>query len=111
MAVPTLICNIVHKIDDKFDIIGREVIAYLRSVAPGHYYATSMGPPAAEMIISALRVISGQDGTDRGARKIAALHDNSNYFRRRLLEMGCNVLGDWDSPVMVRCTPLSAQSS
>ncbi len=80
---------------------GRDLIAYLRSVAPGHYYATSMAPPAAQQIIAALQVVSGQDGTDRGSRKIAALHENSNYFRRRLLDMGCNVLGDWDSPVMV----------
>lgn len=60
-----------------------------------------MAPPAAQQIISALQVIRGDDGTDRGARKIAALHENSNYFRQRLQEMGCNVLGDWDSPVMV----------
>lgn len=80
----------------------RNVIDTLRAGAPGHFYATSMSPPAAQQIISALRVIRGEDGTDRGARKIAALHDNSNYFRRRLLEMGCNVLGDWDSPVMVK---------
>ncbi len=74
----------------------------LRAGAPGHYYATSMAPPAAQQIIGALRVIRGEDGSDRGAHKIVQLHDNSNYFRRRLLEMGCNVLGDWDSPVMVR---------
>lgn len=30
------------------------------------------------------------------------LRDNANYFRRRLLELGFDVLGDWDSPVMVR---------
>ncbi|BDA43509.1 Long chain base biosynthesis protein 2a [Coccomyxa sp. Obi] len=78
----------------------RDLITYLRSVAPGHYYATSMAPPAAQQIISALQVIRGDDGTDRGARKIAALHENSNYFRQGLLDMGCNVLGDWDSPVM-----------
>ncbi len=30
------------------------------------------------------------------------LRDNSNFFRRGLLELGFNVLGDWDSPVMVR---------
>ena len=29
------------------------------------------------------------------------LHSNSNFFRRGLLELGFNVLGDWDSPVMV----------
>jgi hypothetical protein len=84
-------------------VADRNVIEHLRWSAPGHFYATSMAPPAVQQVISALQVIRGDDGTDRGARKIATLRDNSNYFRRRLLEMGCNVLGDWDSPVMVRC--------
>lgn len=42
----------------------------------------------------------GDDGTDRGARKIKQLHDNANYFRERLQQLGLHVLGDWDSPVM-----------
>lgn len=28
------------------------------------------------------------------------MRDNANYLRRRLLDLGVNVLGDWDSPVM-----------
>jgi len=83
-------------------VLNRGVIEHLRRVAPGHHYATSMAPPAAQQIVSALRLIRGEDGSDRGARKIAALHANSNWFRRRLIELGCNVLGDWDSPVMAR---------
>jgi hypothetical protein len=54
---------------------------------------TSAPPPL-------LQVVRGLDGTDRGRRKIAQLRNNSNYFRARLLELGFNVLGDWDSPVM-----------
>lgn len=114
---------------------------------------------AVEQVISALHVIQGLDGSDRGKRKIRQvgahlprcccahkrglgllavgcgepsapgslpsctlaiqcsctthcicclcvacpqLRDNSNYFRRGLLELGFDVLGDWDSPVMVR---------
>jgi hypothetical protein len=57
---------------------------------------------AVEMVISALHVIQGADGSTRGQDKIRQLRDNANYFRRRLLELGYNVLGDWDSPVMVR---------
>jgi serine palmitoyltransferase len=33
-------------------------------------------------------------------RKIRELHDNSNFFRNSLRAMGCEVLGDEDSPVM-----------
>eukprot|EP00887_Chlorella_sp_A99_P007416 scaffold2.g7416.t1 len=76
------------------------LIAHLRAHCPAHLYATAMSPPAAEQVVSALRVVAGLDGTGRGAAKIAALHDNSNYVRARLLQMGLNVLGDWDSPVM-----------
>ena len=32
--------------------------------------------------------------------QVRQLHDNANYFRRRLMDMGLHVLGDWDSPVM-----------
>ena len=34
--------------------------------------------------------------------QVAALRENSDYFRRGLLDLGCNVLGEWGSPVMVR---------
>jgi serine palmitoyltransferase len=46
------------------------------------------------------QVISGEDGTNRGRRKLQALRDNSNYFRMRLQEMGLRVLGHYDSPVV-----------
>ena len=78
----------------------KALIDWLRAQCPAHLYATAMSPSAVEMVLSALHVIEGKDGTDRGARKIAQLKDNANYFRARLLELGFNVLGDWDSPVM-----------
>ena len=42
----------------------------------------------------------GEDGTNIGKRKLQALRDNSNYFRMRLEEMGLQVLGQYDSPIM-----------
>ena len=42
----------------------------------------------------------GQDGTSTGKKKIAALRDNSNYFRMRLTDMGLHVLGNYDSPII-----------
>ena len=80
----------------------RELIQHLKHWAPGHLYATSLAPPAAQQIMSAMRLLRGEDGSGRGARKLAQLRANSDYFRARLLGMGCNVLGDWGSPVMVR---------
>ncbi|MFS7951153.1 putative serine C-palmitoyltransferase [Helianthus anomalus] len=35
-----------------------------------------------------------------GAKKLAQIRDNSNYFRSELQKMGFEVLGDEDSPVM-----------
>lgn len=61
-----------------------------------------MSVPAVEQVISALKLIQGHDGSDRGPRKMQQLRDNSNYFRRKLKEMNLMVLGDDDSPVMVR---------
>ena len=58
--------------------------------------------------MSAIRLLRGEDGSGRGALKLARLRANSDYFRGRLLDMGCNVLGDWGSPVMVRSTLLLA---
>jgi serine palmitoyltransferase len=43
----------------------------------------------------------GEDGSDRGAQKIAQLRSNANYMREKLMGMGLAVLGDKDSPVMV----------
>ncbi|KAG0584097.1 hypothetical protein KC19_3G184800 [Ceratodon purpureus] len=78
----------------------KELIHYIKSISPAHLYASSMPPPVAEQVISALKVTMGEDGTDRGIRKITAVRENSNYFREELRKMGCEVLGDEDSPVM-----------
>ena len=63
-------------------------------------YAVTMSPPAVQQALSALHVLQGKDGTRRGAAKMAQLHDNSNFFRQGLRKLGCEVLGDRDSPVM-----------
>lgn len=78
----------------------KELIAYLKQAHPAHLYATAMSPPAAAQILSALQVILGEDGSDRGARKLAQLRENCNWFRRQLRSIGCEVLGDEDSPVL-----------
>ena len=78
----------------------QELIDALKRTAPGHLEATAMSPPVAQQVLSALRVLSGADGSSRGAEKLRRLRDNANYLRARLLALGVNVLGDWDSPVM-----------
>ncbi|KAK6794873.1 hypothetical protein RDI58_008326 [Solanum bulbocastanum] len=78
----------------------KELIEYLKYSCPAHLYATSISPPAAQQIISAIKVILGEDGTSRGAQKLARIRENSNFFRSELQKMGFEVLGDNDSPVM-----------
>ncbi|XP_020960525.1 long chain base biosynthesis protein 2a [Arachis ipaensis] len=77
-----------------------DLIKYLKYTCPAHLYATSVSPPAAQQIISSIRVILGEDGSNRGAQKLAKIRENSNFFRSELQKMGFEVLGDNDSPVM-----------
>ncbi|WCJ36329.1 Long chain base biosynthesis protein 2a [Euphorbia peplus] len=78
----------------------KELIQYLKYSCPAHLYATSISPPAAQQIISSIKVILGEDGSSRGAQKLARIRENSNFFRSELQKMGFEVLGDNDSPVM-----------
>ncbi|XP_009404745.2 long chain base biosynthesis protein 2a [Musa acuminata AAA Group] len=78
----------------------KEIIQYLKHTCPAHLYATSMSPPAVQQVISAIKVILGEDGSNRGAQKLASIRQNSNFFRSELQKMGFEVLGDNDSPVM-----------
>ena len=79
----------------------RDVIDYLRWVSPASLQATSISLPAAQQVISAMDVISGRDGSDRGHRKIVQLRNNANTMRRELEALGLGVLGSYDSPVVV----------
>ncbi|URE34964.1 Serine palmitoyltransferase [Musa troglodytarum] len=77
-----------------------EIIQHLKHGCPAHLYATSMSPPAVQQAISAIKVVLGEDGSNRGAKKLARIRESSNYFRSELKKMGFVVLGDNDSPVM-----------
>ncbi|KAG6533745.1 hypothetical protein ZIOFF_007620 [Zingiber officinale] len=77
-----------------------EIIQYLKYACPAHLYATSMSPPAVQQVISAIKVVIGEDRSNRGAKKLAKIRVNSNFFRSELKKMGFVVLGDNDSPIM-----------
>ncbi|CAG9465819.1 unnamed protein product [Pedinophyceae sp. YPF-701] len=78
----------------------RDVIRGIRLSSPGTLAAASMAPAAAEQALSALKLIMGRDGTERGVRKIRRLHAMSNWCRVKMMDMGLDVLGDWDSAVI-----------
>jgi len=77
-----------------------EFVEHLRAESNGSLYSNAMSPTVCQQIITALNIISGADGTDLGQRKLRAIRDNSNYFRQGLLDLGLEVFGDWDSPIM-----------
>eukprot|EP01119_Soliformovum_irregulare_P001180 TRINITY_DN10891_c0_g1_i1.p1 TRINITY_DN10891_c0_g1~~TRINITY_DN10891_c0_g1_i1.p1 ORF type:complete len:509 (+),score=125.59 TRINITY_DN10891_c0_g1_i1:99-1625(+) len=72
-------------------------IDYMRKTSYGQIYCSSMSAPCAQQALAALKVIAH---TEDGKRRIKQLHDNSNYFRSRLLALGLCVFGDNDSPVV-----------
>lgn len=78
----------------------REIIDALRVHCAASSYHNAMSPVVCQQIISSIKVIMGRDGTNIGKKKIAALRDNSNYVRMRLIDMGLHVLGHYDSPII-----------
>ncbi|CAH8386350.1 unnamed protein product [Eruca vesicaria subsp. sativa] len=78
----------------------KDLIQYLKYHFPAHLYATSISTLSAQQIISAIKVILGEDGSNRGAQKLARIRENINFFRAELQKMGFEVLEDNDYPVM-----------
>ena len=78
----------------------KAVIDYLRSTSLGSIYSASISPPSCQQIISSMKMILGEDGTDMGKKKLQAIHDNSIFFRNKLKEYGFNILGQEGSPVV-----------
>lgn len=107
----------------------QKLISHLRINSHAHCYATSMSPPVAQQIISSMRIIMGEDGTDEGysfssilnqeysnfclnyndrqwwlvftgQRRLVQLARNSRYFRQKLRQLGLIVYGNDDSPVV-----------
>jgi serine palmitoyltransferase len=78
----------------------KHLIKYLRQTSFSTSYSESMSLPCVQMILAALDVITGADGTNSGQQRITALRENSNFFRNKLKEMGFRVIGDEDSPVI-----------
>ncbi|XP_061726019.1 serine palmitoyltransferase 2-like [Cydia pomonella] len=73
-----------------------ELVRWLRAHGPAHSYAQSIPPPVAAQVLSALRDLRAPAGQAR----VAALRDNTRYFRARLQAMGVVVHGHPQSPVV-----------
>ncbi|XP_062406856.1 serine palmitoyltransferase 2b [Sardina pilchardus] len=78
----------------------KELIDYLRTHSHSAVYATSISPPVAQQIITSMKCIMGEDGTNLGRDRLRQLSENTTYFRRRLQELGFIIYGNEDSPVV-----------
>lgn len=77
-----------------------ELIEHLRHTAFASVYSTSMSPAATQQILSALTILMGEDGTTIGRDKVRQLRENSNFFRKSLVDRGFQIFGDQNSPVI-----------
>lgn len=77
-----------------------DLINYLRQRSAGSMFSSTLSPIIVAQILAAFDVILGRDGTNLGQHKLKSLRENGNYLRQRLIEMGVEVLGDEDSPVV-----------
>lgn len=78
----------------------KEIIQHLKTHVSGILYHNSMCPVITKQVVTAFKVIMGEDGTDIGKQKIDSLRENSNYFRREMHRLGLQVLGHSDSPIV-----------
>ncbi|XP_061730161.1 serine palmitoyltransferase 2 [Cydia pomonella] len=74
----------------------RRLVSWVRLHGHAHAYAHSMAPPVAAQVLSALRDLRAAPGQAR----VAALRDNTRYFRERLRAMGVVTYGHPQSPVV-----------
>lgn len=75
----------------------KQICDYLRTSSSGMTRSASMSPVVCAQIMASLHLIGS---TEVGKQKLQAIKDNANYVRTRLEQMGCEVLGDRDSPVV-----------
>ena len=78
----------------------KTLINHLRIHSHAHTYASAMSPPVAQQIITSMKIIAGEDGTDEGKKRTKQLARNTKYFRRRLNQIGVIIYGNEDSPVV-----------
>jgi hypothetical protein len=69
---PTVLaCRVFDSVPSFLLSACRALIDYIRANSPAHLYASAMSPAAVEMVISALHIMTGADGSSRGLAKIA----------------------------------------
>jgi|UniRef100_A0A7S0KN70 serine palmitoyltransferase len=78
----------------------KDAVEAVKRFSLGYTEAVSMAPAVCAQVLSSLRMITGEDGTDVGKKKLTDLRENSKFFREGLVKMGLEVLGNDPSPIM-----------
>jgi serine palmitoyltransferase len=78
----------------------RDLIEIIRASSFSSFYDHTFSPGTLQQVLSSLTIIMGEDGTDEGRKRIDALRNNTNRFRRGLAQRGFRIYGDDDSPVI-----------
>jgi serine palmitoyltransferase len=78
----------------------KEIIDHVKRTSPGIVSHNSMSPVICQQVITAFKIIMGEDGTNIGKTKLDALRNNSNFFRAEMKRIGLHVYGDVDSPII-----------
>lgn len=78
----------------------KDAVDAVKRFALGYTEAVAMTPAVCTQVLSSLRMITGEDGTDVGKKKLKDLRENSKFFREGLVKMGLEVLGGDPSPIM-----------
>ena len=78
----------------------KDLVDSLKQMSLGSSISNAMSPVIVQQVITAFKIIQGKDGTNIGKEKLRLVKENSDYFRAKLKEMGCEVFGDEGSPVV-----------
>lgn len=78
----------------------KAVIELLRARNPSLLYHHSMSSVVAQQVLTAFKILSNELKPGMGAKKLAALRDNSNFFRSEMKRIGLHVYGSDDSPII-----------
>jgi serine palmitoyltransferase len=79
----------------------KEVVDHVRRTSFSPLYGSAMPVACAMQALSALRVITGADGTGIGKERLKGLADNSELLRQGLTKLGFEVIADVGSPIVI----------
>jgi serine palmitoyltransferase len=78
----------------------QSIIDYIRLHSHSPIYAEPMPPFIVQQIITSMKIIMGEDGTEEGHTRVAALARNSAFVSTELKKRGFLVYGDPGSPII-----------